>query len=87
MFKIIAKLLLQEIRSSKQVTRFNSRFHEDVMFCDAKTDRNQHSSSEDPSVANIVFGDVNETELCNEPFAILNEETVNSQLSPLRRSA
>ena len=53
----------------------NANFHEDVMFCKAKNDRNQHSSSEGPSVANINFGDVNETEFCNEPFTILNEET------------
>ena len=44
------------------------------MFCKTKNDRN--SSSEGPSVANINFGDVNETEFCNEPVAILNEETV-----------
>ena len=65
----------------------NSKFHEDVMFCKAKNDRNQHSSSEGPSVANITFGDVNETEFCNEPVAILNEETVDSQISSLRRSS
>ena len=58
----------------------NAKFHEDVMFCKAKNDRNQHSSLEGPSVANINFGDVNETEFCNEPVAILNEETVENQL-------
>ena len=57
------------------------------MFCKAKNDGNQHSSSEGPSVANINFDDVNETEFYNEPFAILNEETVDSQISPLRRSS
>ena len=65
----------------------NAKFHEDVMFCKAKNDRNQHSSLEGPSVENINFGDVNETEICNEPVAILNEETVENQISPLRRSA
>ena len=57
------------------------------MFCKAKNNRNQHYSLEGPSVANINFGDVNETEFCNEPVAILNEETVENQISPLRRSA
>ena len=65
----------------------NAKFHKDVMFCKAKNHRNQHSSLEGPPVANINFGDVNETEFCNEPVAILNEETVENQLSPLRRSA
>ena len=57
------------------------------MFCKAKNDRNQHSSLYGPSVANINFADVNETEFCNEPVAILNKETVESQISSLRRSA
>ena len=57
------------------------------MFSKTKNDRNQHSFSEGPSVANISFGDVNETEICIEPVAILNEKTVKSQISPLRRSA
>ena len=57
------------------------------MFCKAKNDRNQHSSLEGPSVENIIFGDVNETEFGSEPVAILNEETVENQISPLRRSA
>ena len=47
----------------------NAKFHDDVMFCKAKNDRNQPSSLEGPSVANITFGDVNETEFCNEPVA------------------
>ena len=55
------------------------------MFCKAKNGRNQPSSLEGPSVANINFGGVNETEFCNEPVAILNEETVENQISPLRR--
>ena len=57
------------------------------MFCKVKNDRNQPSSLVGPSVANINFGDVNETEFCNEPAAILNEETGENQISPLRRSA
>ena len=54
---------------------------------ESQNDRNQHSSSEGPSVANIKFRDLNETEFCNEPVAILNEETVDSQILPLYRSA
>ena len=57
------------------------------MFCKTKNDRNQHSSSEGPSVTNINFGDFNATKFCNELIAILNEETVEGQISPLRRSA
>ena len=57
------------------------------MFCIAKNDRNQHCFSEGPSVANINFGDVNETQFCNEPVAILIEDTVDSQILPPRRSA
>ena len=55
------------------------------MFCKAKNDHIQ-LSSDDPSVAKFNFGDDNETDLCIEPVAILNEETVDSQISPLRIS-
>ena len=64
-----------------------AKSHEDVICCTAKNDRNQHFSTEDPSVANINFGDINETDFCNEPFAVPNEETLDSQISPLRKSA
>ena len=57
------------------------------MFCKAKNDRYQSSSLEGPSVANINFGDVNETDFCNEPVAIFKEETVENQLSPPLKSA
>ena len=65
----------------------NAKFQEDVMFCKAKNDRNQNCSLEGPSIADINFGDVNETEFCNELVAVSSEETVENQISPLRRSA
>ena len=64
-----------------------AKSHEDVIYCKAKNDRSQHFSTKDPSVENINFGDVNETDFCNEPVALPNEETLDSQISPLCKSA
>ena len=64
-FSINSKTFIIGIPFEQEICKItntrNAKFHEDVMFCKAKYDRNLPSSLEGTSVAIINFGDVNET--------------------------